>query len=57
MNQERRNFVLTVLDDDSGISEASWQALHDLLQGQGERELIGEIMSQIDACDDRYFIK
>ena len=57
MNQELRNFVLTVLDDDSGISEASWQALHDLLHGQGEMEFIGEIMAQIDACDGRYFIK
>lgn len=57
MNQDLRNFVLAVLDDDSGVSEAAWQSLHDLLQGQGEMELIGEIMAQVDACDGRYFIK
>jgi hypothetical protein len=57
MNQDLRNFVFAVLDDDSGINEAAWQTLHDLLQGQGEMELIGEIMAQIDACDGRYFIK
>ena len=57
MNQELRNFVLAVLDDDNGISETAWQTLHDLLQGQGEMELIGEIMAQVDACDSRYFLK
>ena len=57
MNQDLRNFVLAVLDDDEGISETAWHALHDLLQGQGEMEFIGEIMSQVNACDGRYFIK
>ena len=57
MNQELRNFVLTVLDDDNGISEGAWQSLHDLLQSLGEMEFIGEIMAQVDACDGRYFIK
>jgi hypothetical protein len=57
MNHELRNFVLAVLDDDNGISEAAWQSLHDLLQGQGEMEFIGELLAQVDACDDRYFVK
>ena len=57
MNQELRNFVLAVLDDDSGISETAWQALHSMLHESGEMELIGEIMAQVDACDGRYFIK
>jgi hypothetical protein len=57
MNQDLRNFVLAVLDDDSGISETAWQALHDLLQGSGEFEFAGELASVVDACDDRYFIK
>ena len=47
MNQDLRNFVFAVLDDDSGINEAAWQTLHDLLQGQGEMELIGAPISSI----------
>ena len=57
MNQELRSFVLAVLDDDNGISETAWDQLQELLQGQGEMELIGEIMAQVDACDSRYFLK
>jgi|TARA_R110001583_G_scaffold104611_1_gene251999 hypothetical protein len=57
MNQELRNFVLAVLDDDNGISETAWQALHDLLQASGEFEFAGELANMVDACDDRYFIK
>ena len=57
MNQELRNFVLAVLDDDSGIGEAAWQMLHDLLQGSGEFEFAGELACTVDACDGRYFIK
>ena len=57
MNQELRNFVLAVLDDDHGISETAWDQLQELLQGQGEMELIGELLAQVDACDGRFFIK
>ena len=57
MNQELRNFVLAVLDDDNGISETAWQTLHDLLQGSGEFEFAGELARTVDACDGRYFIK
>jgi len=57
MNQNLRNFVLTVLDDDNGISEEAWQTLHDLLQGSGEFEFAGELARIVDACDGRYFIK
>ena len=57
MNQELRNFVLAVLDDDNGISETSWQALHDLLQTSGEFELAGELSMMTRACEGRYFIK
>lgn len=57
MNQELRNFVLAVLDDDNGISEAAWQALHDMLQESGELEFAGELAQMVDACDGRYFIK
>ena len=57
MNQDLRSFVLAVLDDDHGISETAWQALHDLLQGSGEFELAGELSMVTDACEGRYFIK
>ena len=57
MNQELRNFVMAVLDDDNGISETAWQALHDMLQESGELEFAGELAQMVDACDGRYFIK
>ena len=57
MNQELRNFVLTLLDDDNGISEPAWQMLHDLLQGSGEFEFAGELARTVDAGAGRYFIK
>jgi hypothetical protein len=56
MNQELRNFVLTVLDDDNGIKEDAWYQLCDFLQGSGEFELLGELSAQIDSCDGRYFL-
>jgi hypothetical protein len=56
MNQELRNFVLAVLDDDNGISETAWYALHDLLQGSGELEFAGELAQAVDACEGRYYI-
>jgi len=56
MNQQLRNFVLAVLDDDHGISETAWQALHDVLQGSGEFEFAGELACTVDACDGRYYL-
>lgn len=56
MNQELRNFVLAVLDDDHGIKEDAWYRLCDFLQGSGEFELLGELSAQIDSCDGRYFL-
>jgi len=56
MSDVLRNFVMTLLDDDNGISEAAWQDLHDLLQGMGEFEFAGELARTVDACDSRYFI-
>lgn len=57
MNQDLRNFVLAVLDDDNGISELAWKQLMILLQGVGELELISELSAQVDACDSRFFIQ
>ena len=58
MNQELRNFVLGLLNDDNGngISETSWNDLHDLLQSMGEFEFAGELARIVDACDGRYYI-
>ena len=51
-----RQFVLTVLDDDSGISAEAWEALNDLLHNTGEFELIAEIASLVKATDGRFYI-
>ena len=52
-----RDFVLSVLDDDHGISEQAWQSLQELLQASGEFYLIGELAAQVEACDGRYYLK
>ena len=57
MNQDLRNFVLSVLDDDYGISEMAWDTLHDLLQGLGELELATEMARTVRATDGRYYLK
>ena len=57
MNQQLRNFVLAVMDDDNGISDDAWYRLCDLLQVSGEAELLGEICRLSDSCDGRHFIK
>ena len=57
MNQDLRNFVLAVLDDDHGITEDAWYRLCDLLEVLGESELLGEICRLSDACEGRHFIK
>ena len=51
-----RNFILAVLDDDHGISEVSWDELGELLQSAGEFELLGELSSQVEATDGRFYI-
>ena len=52
-----RDFVLSILDDDHGISEQSWQYLQEFLQGCGEFEIAGELAAQVDSCDGRYFMQ
>ena len=56
-NKAIRDFVLSVLDDDHGISETSWSLLQDLLQGAGEMEFIGELAKIVNATDGRFYIK
>ena len=52
-----REFVLSVLDDDNGISTAAWEKLNDLLHNQGEFELLGELAAQVKSTDGRFYIK
>ena len=54
--EEFRLFILSILNDDEGISEASWNRLTDYLQSIGEMELIGELISLVKSCNGRRYI-
>ena len=54
--EELRVFVLSILDDDEGISEESWNQLTDYLQSIGEMELIGELTGLVKSCNGRRYI-
>ena len=54
--EEFRLFVLSILNDDEGISEESWHRLTDYLQSIGEMELIGELASLVKSCNGRRYI-
>ena len=57
MTDMLRQVVLSILDDDNGISAESYEALLNYIQGCGETELLGEITSLVQATDDRFYIK
>ena len=52
-----RGFILSILDDDHGISEHAWELLRELLQSTGEMALLCELAVQVDAVDGRFFIR
>ena len=54
--EEFRLFIFSILDDDEGISEESWNRLTDYLQTIGEMELIGELASLVKSCNGRRYI-
>ena len=54
--EEFRLFILSILNDDEGISEDSWDRLTDYLQAIGEMELIGELLSLVKSCNGRRYI-
>ena len=54
--EEFRLFILSILNDDEGISEESWDRLTDYLQAIGEMELIGELLSLVKSCNGRRYI-
>lgn len=57
MRGDLRKLVLTLLDDDHGISELAWEDLNDFLQNTGEFELAGELARIVRATDGRFYIK
>ena len=54
--EEFRLFILSILNDDEGISEDSWDRLTDYLQAIGEMELIGELSGLVKSCNGRRYI-
>ena len=54
--EELRAFVFSILDDDEGISEESWNQLTGYLQSIGEMELIGELTRLVKSCNNRRYI-
>ena len=54
--EEFRQFIFSILDDDEGISEESWNRLTDYLQAIGEMELIGELTGLVKSCNGRRYI-
>ncbi len=57
MGDQLRQFVLTVLDDDEGISTEAWDKLNDLLHSSSEFELLGELAKLVRSTDGRFYIK
>ncbi len=53
--EEFRLFILSILNDDEGISEDSWNKLTDYLQAIGEMELIGELAGLVKSCNGRRY--
>ena len=54
--EEFRLFILSILNDDEGISEDSWDRLTEYLQAIGEMELIGELSGLVKSCNGRRYI-
>jgi hypothetical protein len=57
MTEMLRQLILSILDDDYGISAESYEVLINYLQCCGETELLGEIASLARATDNRFYIK
>ena len=57
MTEMLRQLVLSILDDDYGVSAESYETLVNYLQCCGETELLGEITSLTRATDNRFYIK
>ena len=52
MNKELRNFIISVLDDENGISDKSFSILNEI----AEKYKLEDIVLATDAYDNRYFL-
>ena len=53
MNKKLREFIISVLDDENGISEKSFAILNQIAE---QDETLHDIVSATDAFDDRFFL-
>ena len=53
MNKKLREFIISVLDDENGISEKSFAILNQIAE---QDEMLHDIVLATDACDDRFFL-
>lgn len=53
MNKKLRNFIISVLDDENGISEKSFAILNQIAE---QDETLRDIVRATDAYDDRFFL-
>ena len=53
MNNEFRNFIISVLDDENGISEKSFAILNQIAE---KDETIRDVVLATDAYDNRFFL-
>ena len=53
MNKELRNFIISILDDENGISEKSFTILNKMAE---QDESLRDIVLATDAYDNRFFL-
>ena len=53
MNKKLREFIISVLDDENGISEKSFAILNQIAE---QDETLHDIVLATDAFDDRFFL-
>jgi hypothetical protein len=52
MDKQLRNFIISVLDDENGISDKSFSILNEI----AEKYKLEDIVLATDAYDNRYFL-
>ena len=53
MNKDLRNFIISVLNDENGISDKSFSILRKLAV---KDQSLRDIVLATDACDNRFFL-
>jgi len=53
MNKQMRNFIISVLDDENGISERSFAILNQIAE---QDDALRDIVRAADAYNDRFFL-